>query len=234
MSENSQHGMQAPSAFQFHEPAPMAARVRGLPRALPAGETMLWQGAPGSWAMLRDAFHIRAWGFYVLALLAWRAGSALADGRSVTEAALTSLYGAMLGAFGLGVFAFFAWLIARTTTYTITSKRVVITYGMAVEKSLNVPFTIVEAAKLGLKPDGSGNIPLTLEPKSRLSYLLLWPHARPGKGGRVEPMLRCLAGAQPVAQLLGAALAGKPAHLVAPVRMPMPEAAIPCGETAAA
>ena len=235
---SAKEGLQAPAAFQFHEPAPVAARVRGLPRALPAGEAMLWQGAPGFWALLRDAFHIRAWSFYVLGLLAWRAGSALANGRTVAEATLASLYGATLGAFGLAMFAAFAWLIARTTTYTITSKRVVITYGMAVEKSLNIPFAIIEAASVGLKPDGTGNIPLALEPKSRLSYLLLWPHARPGKRGMVEPALRCVPDAKPVAELLAASLAGTPDHItpLAPPVKAAPEVRVADahGEAAAA
>ncbi len=237
-SMKTQSGLQAPAAFQFHEPAAKAARVRGLPRALPAGEAMLWQGSPNLWALLRDAFHIRVWGLYVLALLVWRAGSALVAGRTVAEATLASLYGATLGAFGLAVFAAFAWLIARTTTYTITSKRVVITYGMAVEKSLNLPFTIIEAAHLGVRPDGIGNIPLALEPKSRLSYLLLWPHARPGKRGMVEPMLRCIPNAKPTAELLAASLAGTAQHVtpLAPVRVSAPEVktAAPRGEAAAA
>lgn len=222
---------QARSAFQLHEPLPMAERVRGLPRALPAGESMLWQGSPDFRALLRDAFHIRLWSLYVLAVLAWRAGSALYDGRTAMEAGFAALYGAMLGAFGLLIFALFAWLIARTTIYTITTKRVVISYGIALPKCVNIPFTMIEAVNMGLQPDGSGNLALRPAPKSKLSYLLLWPHVRPGRRGVTEPSLRCLADARGTAELLAGALTGSTVHLAAPAKAAAPRAA---GEAAAA
>ena len=201
--------------FQLHEPLPVAARVRGLPGPLPLGETMLWQGAPDFRSLIRDAFHIRLWGFYVLAILAWRAGRALYDGGTAFEALSASLFGAMLAAIGLLIFTLFAWLIARTTIYTITTKRVVISYGIALPKCVNIPFTNIEAVNMGLQPDGSGNLALRPPPKSRLSYLLLWPHARAGKRGVTEPALRCLNDARGTAELLAAALTGAPVHLPA-------------------
>ena len=32
--------------------------VRGLPQSLPEGEELLWQGAPSTWALARDALLI--------------------------------------------------------------------------------------------------------------------------------------------------------------------------------
>jgi hypothetical protein len=96
--------------------------------------------------------------------------------------------------------------MARTTVYSITSRRVVITYGMALPKSINLPYSRIDAANLRLHADATGDIALKPPAKTRLSYLLLWPHARSGANGRTEPVLRCVADAQNVANMLSRAL----------------------------
>ncbi|MBU6358026.1 MAG: PH domain-containing protein, partial [Rhodospirillales bacterium] len=55
--------------------------------------------------------------------------------------------------------------------------------------------------------------PLTPRPDARLSYLLLWPHVRAGRGARAMPMLRAVPEAEAVAACLADALT---AHGVAP------------------
>jgi hypothetical protein len=47
---------------------------------------------------------------------------------------------------------------------------------------------------------------LTLPPRDRVAYPMLWPHARPWRFNRTEPMLRGLAEASATAQLLSRAV----------------------------
>ena len=54
--------------------------VRGLPERLPAGETILWQGAPRWGALARRAFHVRKIALYFAILLAWLVYADIADG----------------------------------------------------------------------------------------------------------------------------------------------------------
>jgi hypothetical protein len=180
--------------------------VGGLPSALPAGEEILWQGAPSWRSLARHAFHLRLIAGYFALLILWRVAGPLVNGHTVLFAATSGLSGLTLAAAGIGLFSFFAWLIARTTTYTITNRRVVITYGMALPKSINLPYVRIEAADLRINRDGTGDIALKLPVKTRLSYVLLWPHVRSGAKGRAEPVLRCISSPEAAAQLLATAL----------------------------
>jgi hypothetical protein len=80
--------------------------------------------------------------------------------------------------------------------------------------SLNLPFTMVENADLRLFSDGSGDIPLLLAGETRVGYITLWPHARPWKMKRVQPMMRSVPDAARVAQLLARALAASAGQAV--------------------
>ncbi len=117
-----------------------------------------------------------------------------------------------------------SWLIARSTTYTITNRRAVITYGIALPKSVNLPFTRIDAADLRTHTEGTGDIALKLPPATRLSYLLLWPHVRAGIGGKTEPVLRSIEEPSQVAEILvnalGSSVAGieRATIVVQPVR----------------
>ena len=66
------------------------------------------------------------------------------------------------------------------------------------------------AAALKTYRDGSGDIPLKLANKERVSHLLLWPHVRPWKLVVSEPMLRALPDAAMAAAKLNEALTGQP------------------------
>jgi hypothetical protein len=181
--------------------------VGGLPSALPPGEEILWQGAPKWSSLARHAFKLRLIAGYFALLILWRVAGPLVAGHGVLFAATSGLSGLTLAAAGIGLFSFFAWLIARTTTYTITNRRVVITYGMALPKSINLPYVRIDAADMKVNADGTGDIALKLPEKTRLSYVLLWPHVRSGAKGRAEPMLRCVAGPEAAARILAGALA---------------------------
>ncbi|SIQ17530.1 MULTISPECIES: photosynthetic complex putative assembly protein PuhB [Acidiphilium] len=179
---------------------------RGLPHALPAGETLLWQGSPTFRALAVGAFHVKAWSIYVAIMLAWGIVSALISHHSLRVAEAAGFWSLFLGVLALAMVLGFAFLTARTTIYTITSKRIVIRYGAAIQKHVNLPFRAIQAVGLRTAPDGTGDIVMTPEADRNLSYLLLWPHVRAGKRGRVEPVLRGIPDAAGAARVLAAAL----------------------------
>ena len=154
----------------------------------------------------RHAFRIRLVSVYFSLLVIWRIAGSMMSGHDLRYAVVSAASCVILGASGVVLFCFFAWLIARTTTYTITQKRVVLTYGMALPKSLNLPFTAIEAADMRINADGSGDIAFRLPTGKRLSYLLLWPHVRAGTQGRAQPVLRCVLAPQEAAEILSQAL----------------------------
>ncbi|MDD2860300.1 MAG: photosynthetic complex putative assembly protein PuhB [Acidiphilium sp.] len=205
-------------------PQGQAARrtpTRGLPHELPAGETLLWQGAPSFRALAFGAFHLRFWAIYVAIMLAWGIISALISHHSMQMAEAAGFWSLFLGVLALGLVLGFALLTARTTIYSITSKRVVISYGAAIRKHFNLPFRAILSADLRTAPDGTGDIVMAPEADRNLSYILFWPHVRAGRRARVEPVLRGIPEAGRVARLLAEALdPARPATLPIPALTP--------------
>ena len=167
--------------------------VRGLPQALPPGERMLWQGAPDWRVLARDVMHLRALSGYFAALLAWRAVSVFSDTGSLAQSALAVLWPAPLALVAIGLLALIAWIIGRTTVYTVTDKRVVMRIGMVLSITFNLPYSRIESASLRTNRDGSGDVCLLLGAADRIGYAHLWPHARPWQLKRTQPALRGLA-----------------------------------------
>lgn len=192
--------------------------VRGLPQMLPQGERMLWQGAPRWQDLAVHAFHARkvVWYFAGLTLLA--GALRLAEGESLAYAARPFQWLMPMGLVAAAMLCGLAYLSARTSVYTITTKRVVMRIGTALPVTLNLPFAQIDGASLRLFGNGSGDIPLKVTRTERVAYLLLWPHARPFNFAHPQPTLRCVARADDVANLLASALAGA-------ATAPMPEAA---------
>ena len=176
--------------------------ARGLPEALPAGERLLWQGSPDWRTLARDALHGRAVAVYFALLLGWRGASAAADGGGAAEVARAVATGLPLALLALALLALLAWLVARTATYTITDRRVVMSIGVVLSVSFNLPLAQIAAADLRLRRDGSGDIALVLAGGQRIAWLQLWPHVRPWKLKRTQPMLRGLADARRVGAVL--------------------------------
>ena len=174
----------------------------GLPEKLPEGERILWQGTPEWRSLARRAFRTNVVGIYFTMLIIWRIVGALMAGHTLGYALASGLSSVALGATVIGIFCLLSWLMARSTTYSITNRRVVITYGIALPKSVNLPFSRIDAADLRAHTEGTGDIALKLPPATRLSYLLLWPHVRAGVGGKTEPVLRCIEQPAQVAEIL--------------------------------
>ncbi len=180
--------------------------IRGLPGDLPKGERLLWQGAPLWWPLAQRAFHMRSVAIYFGLLMAWRGGAAAVGGASAVEAFQSALHLTPIAVAALAMLGGLALLTARTTVYTITSKRVVLRFGVALPKAINIPFTIVENAALKNYADRSGDVAISLAAPNKVAYLLLWPHARPWKLARPEPTLRAVPNAAIAAAKLAAAL----------------------------
>ena len=191
--------------------------VWGLPGPLPAGETVLWQGKPEWRTLARHAFHFRVLAAYLggLWLLA-------AYGTALDQAGLLVLArNAGMACAALGVVAGFAWLIGHTTAYTVTNRRVVLRFGIALAKTINLPFALIDGANV--RPE-RGDLALQLRATQRLAFLVLWPHVRPWRLARAEPMLRGLPDAVSVAQILGRALAASAEQAAQPMPLPADEA----------
>ena len=180
--------------------------VPGLPERLPPGETMLWRGRPCWRGLALRVFHLRKVAIYFTILLAWQGTAAVYDGGTLADAMLAMLTVLPIALAGLGILAGLALLYARSTIYTITSRRVVMRFGIALPMTVNLPFSKVDAAALRRGGDGSGDIPLALKGPDKIAHPALWPFARPGHYRRPQPMLRALAAPEAVAGILAGAL----------------------------
>lgn len=181
--------------------------VRGLPQALPEGERILWQGAP-DWRLLAlRAFHAGTAAAYFAVLAIWRGAEAYVAGADAAAVAAAATSVLPFAAAALAVLAGLAYVTARGTVYTITSKRVVLRFGVAITKAINLPYRAIAAAALHSTPSGAGDIALRPLPQQmRLGWSHLWPHVRPWRLKTPEPMLRALPDAASVARMLAAAM----------------------------
>jgi hypothetical protein len=194
--------------------------VRGLPEALPAGERILWQGSPDVGALARRAFHVRKVAAYFAIVGAAQLASSQANGEPLRAALGDAAMLVALGALAIALLVMLAWLSARSTVYTITNRRVVMRVGIVLTMTFNLPFARIASAGLRRHADGTGDLPLTLAPGDTIGYAHLWPHARPWRLARPEPMLRCVPDGQAVGRLLADAWAASTGGAVQPLPVP--------------
>lgn len=202
----------------------------GLPQQLPDDERIVWQGSPAWRLMAREAMHTRTLSIYFAVLITWRGVNVLSNGGGAVDAAIAMAWLVPLAVIAIAALTAMGWLVARTSVYTITDKRVVMRIGVVLSITFNLPFSKISAAALRAKADGSGDITLSLVDTDNIAYVHLWPHARPWKVARTQPMLRGLSNATEVALLLANALSDvevviRPALIAAPA-VPPREAAV--------
>jgi hypothetical protein len=183
--------------------------AKGLPEQLPRGERLLWQGGPDWKRLAVDAFHARKVIYYFAALAGLQALGKLATGSALDAALRPLLWLAPMALVASLILIGLAWLSARTTVYTLTSKRLVMRIGMALPITINIPFKLIDGAAVKVNGDGTGDIPLALHDGEHIAYLALWPHARRWHFSRPQPSLRSVPNADRIANLLAKALAGE-------------------------
>lgn len=180
--------------------------IRGLPSDLPPGESILWQGEPDWTLMARRVFRVDWVAAYFVLLMAWRVIDGTSNGLDLVTALVSAAWVAPIGIVGLGLLIGLAYLNSRTTVYTLTNRRLVMRFGAALTKAINIPYKIIEGAAVNQKADGSGDVAVTLVKPNKISIVLLWPHARPGFIAQPQPSLRCLRDASKAAAVLAEAL----------------------------
>ncbi len=180
--------------------------VRGLPYRLPEDEKILWQGSPNWRSLAVHLCHVRWVTIYFAVLMAWRIAVAYSEGTSVSLALEIDAWLAALLGIVMAMALAFAFLAARTTIYTITTRRVVLRYGIAFTKAVNVPLRTVKSVGLRMHANGTGDIALALTGPDKIAYLILWPHARPWRFSLPEPMLRAVPEPQKATEALKIAL----------------------------
>ncbi len=178
--------------------------VKGLPEALPEGETIFWQGAPKVWELAKASMNIH-WVIGYFSIAAVLRGGAVAADLGVQAGIGAASFYVILGAALSAIILLSAWAFAKTTVYTITSHRVGMRIGAALNITLNIPFRWISKADLALAKNGTGSIHLDLKGDTRFSYLVLWPHVRPWVMKRTQPTLRAIPDVANVARILGEA-----------------------------
>jgi hypothetical protein len=175
----------------------------GLPAPLPKDEHLLWQGRPDAWRLATESLALRWVIGYFAVLALWRVGASLAD-IGLAAALASALPIVVLGALAAALLWGFCWLQARATVYTVTSARVILRIGAALQVTLQIPYRQLDNAALDLRGDGSGT--LAFEPKAeggaQLSYLVLWPHVRPWHMRKPQPAFRAIPEAETVARIV--------------------------------
>lgn len=178
--------------------------VKGLPERPPEGEEILWQGRPSTFALARESLNLYwVMGYFAL-LTVWRFVSVM-DVMPLGQAFAATLPLIILGGIVYGLLYVTALVQARSTVYTITTSRVAMRIGAALTLTLNLPYRELNNAALELRQDGTGTIALETTGATKLSFLVIWPHARPWHFGSTQPALRCIPDAENVARILAEA-----------------------------
>jgi hypothetical protein len=180
--------------------------VLGLPRSLPPGEDLVWQGRPCWTELARTTFHLVWLSVYFAVFVLARGVVAFEGHNDLAAALLASALVLPLAALCLGLLALLAWLNARSTVYTITTRRVVMRFGIAFPTTFNFPFRRIASADVRLGRGTDGDIALELSGPRRIAWLHLWPHVRPWHLRRAQPMLKSIPHVEQVATLMAEAV----------------------------
>jgi len=194
--------------------------VRGLPGPLPAGEQLLWQGAPAWRRLAWQGFGIPWLMAYFVALALLNAGLTATAGGGAAEIGQAAALPLVVGAGFAGLVLLYAWATARVTVYSITTARLLVRGGLGFEMTVNIPFRAVENVNLRLDAGGTGDLRLHLAEGQRVALLALWPHVRFTRIRHPEPTLRAVPDAEAVARLLGRALAATGGTSANPAAVP--------------
>ncbi len=183
--------------------------------ALAPGESIVWTGKPSWRRVARDAMHLRGVTAYFGLLFVLDAYQAWMKAMPLGQALHDSVPLAAITGFALAILTTAAWLIGRSR-YTITNRRVILRYGLALPATLSIPMSQIASTAVAVNRDGTADIALVLKAGNRMPYLKLWPHARAWHVTEPQPMMRCLAGGEAVATTLAKALQAAEGGRIAP------------------
>ena len=174
----------------------------GLPEPLPAGEKILWQGAPRWTAMAKHVFRLQWLTVYFAVIVVLQIASVSSSEGGLTEGWSSVALAVFLALVGLLLVGLLAYWSATTTVYTLTNRRIVMRVGIVLTVTFNLPFKTLRSADLKLYKDGTGDIPMQIATGDKIAFFHLWPHVRPWRLAKPEPMMRCIPEAKQVALLL--------------------------------
>ncbi len=158
------------------------------------------------WGIANRALHIRAVAIYLSMIVLWGTASAVANDQTVRDVIIFALKLTGLSLTALAALGLYAHLVTRSALYTITNRRIVMRFGVALPMTINIPLKIVRSADVKIYRDGSGDISVSVESERRQSMVVLWPHVRPWRITKPEPTLRSIPNAAAVAEILTSAL----------------------------
>lgn len=190
--------------------------VTDAPAAMAGDERIVWQGAPDWQRFAVSAMKIRTIALYFAVIMAGRFAAELVAGQGAEAGLVSAAWSLCLAVPVLAFLAIYAKLVARSTRYTVTTKRIVLRIGVAMPMTVTIPVGLVDTIDLRRNADGSGDILIGVLPKQRLSYSVLWPHARPWFFSRPQAALRAVPDAEAVAETIGRMLA----HQTTPAAVP--------------
>lgn len=185
-----------------------ARRRRGpAPVRLAPGEHLLWQGGPSWQAIAARVFHVRLIVAYFAVLILSDMIAARLHHMGRAAALSAGVPGLLTGAVATLILVVLASAMGRTTRYTVTTRQVVMQFGVGLPATLVLPLHRIAAASVRVRADHAGDISLRLFPGDRIGFAKLWPHVRPWHLAAPEPMLRDVPQAATVAAPLCRALA---------------------------
>ncbi len=176
------------------------------PLHLLPGETILWEGQPDWRGLARSVFHIGFVALYFALLIAANAAAGWVRGfpPGKLAAALVPLAGLAVGS--VGILSLFCWMMARTTVYAITTRRVILRYGVAFPATLSLPLRVIWSVSVRVNKAGCGDILLVLRKGEHAGFFRLWPLVHLQRSIRAQPVLRAVPGAGLAACLLSRTL----------------------------
>jgi len=176
--------------------------AEGLPEPLPQDEMILWQGAPNWISMAKHVFHLQWLGLYFAVIVIWQLISVSSSEGGLATGWSSVALAFFLAVVGLVLVGLLAYWSATTTMYTLTNRRIVMRVGIVLTVTFNLPYKTLGSADLKVYKDGTGDIPMQIATEDKIAFFHLWPHVRPWRLAKPEPMMRCVPEAKKVAILL--------------------------------
>jgi hypothetical protein len=165
-------------------------RIDGVAEPLPEGERILWSAKPDQWIFTRRLMRLD-WVFaWFAALSAGRAYFAWSAGGGMGEMLIAASGQLPLALFGLGLLSALGIAMARSTSYVVSSHRVVLQVGVALPITFNVPLRFIDSVAIRTRKGKAGDVILTLCQGANVKALALWPHSQGWRHDSVQPLMR--------------------------------------------